>query len=38
MKKLFEKYPPEDLDNLNTYIAIMTAMLLVAEIWKAIIA
>lgn len=36
MKKLFNRYPPEDLANLNTYIAIMFGMILVAEIWKAI--
>lgn len=38
MKKLFEKYPPEELENLNTYFAIMVIMVLLAEIWKAIIA
>lgn len=37
MKRLFEKYPPEDLGNLNTYIAIMFIMVLIAEIWKAVI-
>ena len=38
MRKLFEKYPPEDLANLNTYIAVMFIMILAAEIWKAVIA
>lgn len=37
MRKLFEKYPPEDLGNLNTYITLMFIMVLVAEIWKAVI-
>jgi len=37
MRKLFEKYPPEDLGNLNTYFAIMIIMVLIAEIWKVIV-
>lgn len=37
MKRLFDRYPPEDLGNLNTYIAIMIIMVLIAEIWKVIV-
>lgn len=37
MKKLFEKYPPEDLANLNAYGFIAALIILVAEIVKVIL-
>ena len=37
MNKLFEKYPPEDLGNLNAYFLIGIILILIAEIWKVII-
>lgn len=37
MKKLFEKYPPEDLANLNAYGFIAALIILVAEIVKVIV-
>lgn len=36
INKLFEKYPPEDLANLNAYGFIAAMMILIAEIWKVI--
>ena len=37
MKKLLEKYPPEDLANLNAYGFLAALIILVAEIVKAIL-
>lgn len=37
MFKLFEKYPAEDLANLQTYFFIGTLMVLMAEIVKVIV-
>ena len=36
MRKLFEKYPPEDFWNLLTYGYIGFGLILIAEIWKVI--
>ena len=37
MKKLLEKYPPEDLANLNAYGFLAALIILVAEIVKVIL-
>ena len=37
MFKLFEKYPAEDLANLQTYFFIGIILILIAEIWKVIL-
>lgn len=37
MKKLFEKYPPEELENLNAYGFLAALIILVAEIVKVIL-
>lgn len=37
MKRMLEKYPPEDYANLQTYFAIALILMGIAEIWKVIV-